>query len=168
MAKFQSDDLTEVPFGLPGRIYRSPMPFGAFDPKEWVLSHALQAGVSVVVDLVPDAEALSKTGIELRNLYQQQGLEVIHMPVADFEAPPDGELDSALHAALTKARLGKHILVHCNAGYGRTGIFMACLARLLFGLDGPEAVSWVRQYIPPALENEQQLDFVYRYNTGTP
>lgn len=166
MAEFISHDLTEMPFGLPGRIYRSPMPFGVFDPENWVLNHALQAGVTVVVDLVPDAEALAKTRLELRKMYQQHGLEVIYLPVTDFEVPPDGELDSALQAALAQAHLGRHILVHCNAGYGRTGIFMACLARLLFDLDGPQAVAWVRQSIPPALENEQQLDFVSRYNTG--
>lgn len=168
MTTFVSHDLTELPFGLPGRIYRAPMPFGAFDPHQWVLEHALQAGVSVVVDLVPDDEALHKTGKELRRLYQEKGLEVIHMPIADFEAPPDGKLDAALQAALAQARQGKHLMVHCNAGYGRTGTFLACLARIVLSLDGPQAVSWVRNFIPPALENEQQLDFVYRYNTGTP
>jgi atypical dual specificity phosphatase len=166
MPEFTSHDLTEMPFGLPGRIYRGPMPFGAFDPEKWVLEHALQAGVSVVVDLVPDHEALNKTGKELRSLYMQHGLDVIYLPVSDFEAPPDGGLDSALQTALALARQGKHILVHCNAGYGRTGTFLACLARIALGLDGPQAVSWVRQFIPPALENGQQLDFVYRYNTG--
>ena len=166
MSDFVSHDLTELPFGLPGKIYRGPMPFGAYDPENWILEHAIQAGVSVVVDLVPDSEALGKTGKELRRLYQERGLEVIYLPISDFEAPADGELDAALQTALDYAALGKNILVHCNAGYGRTGTFLACLRRLQMGLDGVQAVRWVRQFIPPALENEQQLAFVSRYNTG--
>jgi protein-tyrosine phosphatase len=167
MSDFISHDLTEIPFGLPGRVYRSPMPFGAYDTEKIVLDRALQAGVSVVVDLVPDDEAKQKTGKELRRLYKEHGLEVIYVPVQDFETPQDGGMDAALRAALEYARQGLGIMVHCNAGYGRTGTFLACMARLHLGMDGEQAVSWVRQFIPPALENLQQLAFVYRYNTGS-
>lgn len=167
MSNFVSHDLTEMPFGLPGRIFRSPMPFGTFDTEKSVLDHALQAGVSIVVDLVPDDEALAKTGKELRRLYAAHGLEVIYLPVPDFETPSNGGFDAALHTALEYARQGRDIMVHCNAGYGRTGTFLACMAMLHLGMDGTQAIRWVRQFIPPALENEQQLAFVYRYNTGS-
>lgn len=158
---FDSSKLTFLAFGLPGKIYRSPMPFGSYDPRRAVLAEALAAGVQVVVDLVPDEEALQKTGLALREMYTQQHLDVIYSPIEDFSIPERGDLKGPLQAAIAEMRLGRNLIVHCNAGLGRTGVFTGCLAREIMGQDGPQAVAWVRQFIPTALENELQVKFVY-------
>ncbi len=157
---FDPAGLTELPFGLPGRVFRSPMPFGSYDARQEVLERALQAGISVVVDLVPDEEARLKTGLELRRVYHARGLRVIYAPVTDFSVPGPDDLRPAVRTVLADLQHGEHVLVHCNAGFGRTGLFLACLARQALSLDGPQAVRWVRKYVPTALENELQVAFV--------
>jgi hypothetical protein len=51
--------LVEMPFGLSGRIFRSPMPFRAGDEKGQLFRQYQEQHISVVVLLVDDAECLS-------------------------------------------------------------------------------------------------------------
>ena len=152
--------LTRLPFDFPGQIYRSPMPFGAFDPQKIVLELYRQAGVELVVMLVSDEEAQDKSGRNLGELYAEQGMQVISLPIPDFDIPKAETLLPALEQVKAAAQAGRNIAVHCNAGIGRTGLFMACLARQVFGMPGAQAIAWVQQYIAHAVENELQVTFV--------
>jgi protein-tyrosine phosphatase len=49
------------------------------------------------------------------------------------------------------------------AGVGRTGTFMACMAKRHLSLDGQAAIDWVRQFIPGALESPIQERFVLEF-----
>ena len=153
--------LTELPYHLPGKIYRSPMPFSRFYDPDWqVLPAYRKAGVQVVVVLTPWDEVIQKAGVDLRKVYAEAGLDVIHLPTPDFGTPEVNALRQALEAALQAAREEQNLAIHCHAGLGRTGIFAACLARLVFKLDGQAAFAWVRQSIPGAVENQEQLAFI--------
>ena len=52
------------------------------------------------------------------------------------------------------------ILGPCSAGIGRTGLFMAYLAKRCLGLSGAEALQWVRHFIPRAVETPAQQRLV--------
>jgi hypothetical protein len=41
--------LTELPFGFPGRIFRSPMPFGPYDLHGEVYDQFCEAQIAVIV-----------------------------------------------------------------------------------------------------------------------
>ena len=152
--------LTELPFGLAGHIFRSPMPFGIYDPREEVFNKYIQNGVSVIVLLAEDEECLEKAGRNLRLLYEEEGFNVIHLPIRDFGVPSNGDLVRAVNAVIAHAQTGRNIAIHCSAGIGRTGLFVALIAKQVLGFSGEEAIAWVRRYIPGAVETPEQEQLV--------
>jgi protein-tyrosine phosphatase len=156
--------LTELPYGLAGTIYRSPLPNSPmFDPGSHVLPAYEAAGVDTVVMLNTLDELQDLLGYDLTTLYGEQGYDIIHAPVPDFQAPPLAVFQTALEGTLAAAEEGRTIVIHCHAGVGRTGTLAACLAKVVFGLSGEDAVAWVRQFIPDAVENRDQYQFVLDY-----
>jgi uncharacterized protein (DUF952 family) len=129
--------LTRLPYPLPGKIYRSPLPFSPlFDPQGDVITAYQTAGVQVVVMLTPVDEVQEVTGRDVYGIYQNLGFEVIYAPVEDFWIPDQGGFQTPIAQTLQAAQAGKTVAIHCHAGIGRTGIFAACLAKVLFHMDG--------------------------------
>jgi len=153
-------NLIEIPFNLSGKIYRSPMPFALFDDQKSALNEYLEAGINTVVMLIEPGEDLKHTKQNLEIVYAEQGIGVIRFPIVDFDTPEDmGALTNVLHEVREKAENGEKIAVHCFAGRGRTGMFIALLARLMLGMEGQEAIDWVRQYFQ-AIETTAQEQVV--------
>lgn len=157
-------ELTEIPFGLPGRVFRSAMPFSGYDPGAELVPLYHRNGVAVVVQLASDAEALRVARRDLRQLYATEGFEVIYLPIPDFGVPSLAQLTPAVEAALVHAVSGRNLVVHCHAGIGRSGVFLACMARRGLVMGGQQAVRWVRQYIPGALEVPEQVDLAVNFS----
>ena len=160
---------TEIPFGTPGRLYRSVMPSSRmFDPQDEVLDLYLQAGIEMVVVLATDEDIATHAAGDLLARYRQAGIEVLPAPVRDFSAPPQGAWDGALQQVAAHLHSGRTLAIHCHAGIGRTGMFCACLAQDLLGYSAEESIQWIRQFIPGAVESEYQLQFVAAYHTPSP
>ncbi len=156
--------LTLLPYPLPGKIYRSSLPFSPlFDPQGQLITAYLSAGVQVVVMLTPKSEVLELTENKLWEIYQSLGFEIIYVPVADFWIPEQGTFQEPIIQTLRAAQDGKTIVMHCHAGIGRTGTFAACLAKIVFDIDGRAAINWVRQYVPRAVESQAQAKFVAEF-----
>jgi hypothetical protein len=88
----------------------------------------------------------------------------VDLPIRDFSIPDD----RACHEAVKKAMeaLMKHgrIYVGCMGGWGRTGLFLACLAKAC-GEGDP--VQFVRAtYTPRAVETREQEAFVEDFRAG--
>src|SRR5437867_966641 len=119
----------ELPFGLPGRIFRSPMPFGPYDLYSEVYDQFCEEQIAVIVLLASDEECLHKTGCHLRALYLKEGFEVLYLPIPDFGVPTKDDLEQTVQQTIAYAQAGHHIVIHCSAGIGRTGLFTAYLAK---------------------------------------
>lgn len=155
--------LIEMPYGFTGKIFRSPMPFSRYDHSD-IWDAFKEKAVDQVVVLAEQGEYLVYAGRDLPAFYGSQGLDVIHIPVPDFGIPSDRQVwEDGLSQVARNAREGKNIAVHCLAGVGRTGTFLACLAKKELGLEGEEAIRWVRNSLPGAMENGYQEDFVIEF-----
>lgn len=155
------DSLIELPYGLAGTIYRSSLPFSPlFDSDGRLIAAYEAAGVDTVVILNTVEEMQRLIGFNLATHYKVLGYTVLHAPVPDFQAPSEGVFRPALESTLAAAQNGHTIAIHCHAGIGRTGTFTACLAKMVFGVTGDAAIAWVRKFIPEAVENEAQYQFV--------
>lgn len=156
-------ELTLLPFGLPGKIFRSPMPFGHFDPTGSLYQCFKQNEIHTVVMLNPDAECWMYAGQDLRALYKRDGIETLYLPMKDYSGTTMKALDQAVDRALALAGEGKNIVIHCHAGLGRTGLFAACLARRHLGLSGRDAIKWIRILVPGSVESDIQEEIIQNF-----
>jgi len=160
-------NLIYLPYGLAGAIYRSPMPFGAFDIDATTLEEFRQAGIDLIVMLTTPEEDLARAGRDLEAFYLKEGYQVLRLPIVDFDVPEDNVgLDMTLKETIAHAEKGENIAIHCYAGRGRTGMFAALLARRILKIDGLKAIEWTRQYFP-AIETEDQALMVIHDPTNT-
>ena len=136
------------------------MPFSVYDPRGDSLLQFKRENGSLIVLLAEEEECMERTGRNLKALYLQEGFQVIHLPIPDFDVPSKEDLEEVVKKTVEHAQVGKNILIHCHAGLGRTGLFVAYLARRVLGLSSEEAIHWTRKYIPHALETDEQRQMV--------
>jgi len=159
------NNLIEIPLQTPGKVFRSPMPFGRYDTEKSVFAAYQLNKISTVVMLVSEKEALEKCGCKLKKFYLDNKIEVIYLPIADFSVPDIASLGQSIEAVFSKISIGENVAVHCNAGLGRTGMFLGCLAKMALGLNGGEAIQFIRGFVPEAIETAEQEAVVLDYTT---
>jgi hypothetical protein len=85
----------------------------------------------------------------------------VSVPIQDFSVPETGDLNVGIYETVRAIRAGQHVYAGCMGGKGRTGLFLACLAKAL-GQDSP--VEHVRKtYNSHAVETDEQYEFVTGY-----
>ena len=101
------------------------------------------------------------------NMYGVKMAEEIHtpcmvdIPTRDFQTPNVKTLSKGLEKAVTLLLEGKPLYIGCMGGKGRTGLFLAVLAKA-FGVKDP--VAYVRaNYYHHAVETQDQKLFVENF-----
>jgi predicted alternative tryptophan synthase beta-subunit len=85
----------------------------------------------------------------------------VYIPTEDFRTPNVHLLNAGLSQAVMKILDGSPLYVGCGAGIGRTGLFLAVVAKA-FGIENP--VEYVREhYYSKAVETKDQCKFITEY-----
>jgi len=134
----------------------SGMPFpGVFEPVEKDIGFLREKGITLLVSLTmktPDQQLLKKAGIRS-----------VHFPVEDFHAPSGKQLkDFCLLAEEEIGQKGR-VAVHCYAGKGRTGTFLAAYF-VWKGADPEGAIDLIRELRPGSIETEEQEEAVKEFS----
>jgi protein-tyrosine phosphatase len=85
----------------------------------------------------------------------------VDIPTRDYDTPSLKKLDAGLKRTVKAILAGKQVYIGCMGGMGRTGLFLAILAKA-FGVEAP--VEYVRKhYYKHAVETKEQYRFVREY-----
>lgn len=119
-------------------------------------------GQSVASDLaalraygIASVLSLTETPV-LAHEIEAAGLDALHLPVDDFQAPTTRQLLRALAFIDSSLAENMPVAVHCLAGQGRTGTILAAWL-LRSGLSADDAIAEIRALAPGAIESTPQV-----------
>ncbi len=159
--------LIQIPVdGISGNLWAGPLPdrrrLGFLTTQ---LEALVAAGVQRVVCLIPEMDLLGRYGVpqypeEAKRLF---GDGACFLDVANYAVPrADGHFEQAIRDVSDSLQRGEGVLVHCGAGCGRAGMFVACVL-VHFGMDPTQAIRTFRQHRTCGPETASQVAYVFRY-----
>jgi atypical dual specificity phosphatase len=151
---------------------QDPPQVAAMNGFSWVINHTLagmpRPGARSTLD--QDLDFLADQNIDLLVSLTEDGTDpvaaarhgitVLHLPVRDFTAPSVAQLLEFTSAAETAIEGGRTVGVHCGAGLGRTGTFLAAFF-VTTGMTADAAIAHVRMLRPGSIETEAQAEAVH-------
>lgn len=119
-------------------------------------------GVDVLVSLMEPFEYDELNIPTLLDDARARGIETMHLPIPDGEAPPQEQSDNArqvLDMVRRHLAAGRSVVIHCRGGQGRTGMMAAALLTT-YGHAAGAAIASVREVQPRAVESVVQQAYV--------
>ncbi len=142
--------------GIDGELYASPMPFGPYDKLNQLMRRYKNMDIEFAVSLVTDEEIARKAKRDVLALYAKAGIESIRFPIRDLTSPPVEDVRELVNRIGPYLRAGAKIVIHCNAGTGRTAVVIACLCADLLNLDGQGAIDYVQSLMATQITESQK------------
>ena len=137
----------------------------------WLIQDEI-AGMARPMSMVADLEFLKDNGIEAivsltetplhKTLIEEFGFEYKHIPIPDLASPTQEQIEEFVFFVNNLTTSKKKIIVHCDAGIGRTGTMLACYL-VNKGYSAIWAISEVRKKRPGSIETTEQEDTILKY-----
>jgi len=144
---------------IPNELGLSSKPMTIDDISSWI-----NIGIRAVLILVEDHEMNHIGGMDrYKSILSHLGLDYLHLPIRDFWIPPFENALLAVKWISNKVKENKPVVIHCNAGLGRSGLMAACYLIYSRNMRSSEAISVVRENRFGALESEIQVAFVFKF-----
>jgi len=118
--------------------------------------------ISVVVSLLAQQELQHHGAGDIEVLLSQAQIGWYQFPISDFGTPSvevTKRWTQTVPYLLQHLKEGKKMLIHCAAGYGRTGMMTAALL-VAMGVDPEKAIALVRTARPGTIETPEQEAFI--------
>ncbi len=137
----------------------------------WLIEGEI-AGMAKPASSVNDFEFLRENGFEAvvslseiplsEMLIEEFGFTVKHIPIRDFEAPTLEQIEDFVIFAEKAREEEKKLVVHCDAGIGRTGTVLACYL-VSKGYNAAKAIEEVRTKRPGSIETTNQEEVIKKF-----
>ena len=115
-----------IPVATAGRLSTMPRPKGG----DWLDDEMVAlrtAGVDVLVSLQTHDERVELGLLDEPAAAVRAGLEFLEFPIVDFGVPDRQEIEPFLAVLQTRLDAGRHVVVHCRGGVGRSSLVAAAL-----------------------------------------
>jgi protein-tyrosine phosphatase/nicotinamidase-related amidase len=118
-------------------------------------------GITHIVSLLSESEYEEYGVKNLKDVYEQHGLNVRYFPIVDQGVPNKNDLPELVEW-IDRALKQKHnVLIHCVGGLGRSGVVAASYLVLKENMQPVEAIKTVRTYRSHrTIENHLQEEFI--------
>jgi hypothetical protein len=133
-----------------------------------LLKQFIDNGISAVFNLTEPGEhpycghgIIEKTGFPYTpEKLMEGGIKHFNYAFPDMTVPSIDMMRDITTVACHEFRMGGKIAVHCHAGFGRTGIAVACVLIVRDLLTASQAVQLVRMRRPGSVQTSRQESFV--------
>ncbi len=143
-----------IPLDTKGKLYASPMPFGAYDQGSRLLKIYKQCHIDHVLMVITDEELNKKARRNLRRLYRQNDISCSQFSIKDFQAPTYAIINNLVNEAICRLP-SQNLVVHCHAGVGRTAIAICCIVKVIKNCTADEAIEYAKKHMEINMTPEQ-------------
>ncbi len=145
----------EIPLDLPGHLYTSPMPFGAYDRGSRLLKIYKKNHIQHVFVLATDKEIENKARRNLFQSYKDANIRFTQFSIKDYQSPSVEVLSQLVEDAKYRLRDDQRIVIHCHAGVGRSAVAASSVVMITKNITAKQAIQYVKEYMEINITSEQ-------------